>query len=60
MEEMEFQAFSVRLPVALHQEARIKSVKTGKSLNEVIVEKITEWVNEPAKPAAQPAKKGGK
>lgn len=34
---------STRIPKDLHQKARVKSVKTGKSLAEVIREALEEW-----------------
>lgn len=57
MNQSETQAFNVRIPIALHLQARIKSVKTGKSLNEVITEKLAEWVKE-EQPAASAKGKG--
>ena len=42
----ETQSMTVRLPVKIHQDARLKSVRTKKSLNSVITEKIQEWLNE--------------
>mgnify|MGYP000262283912 CR=1 FL=1 len=36
----------VRVNPDLHRAARIKSIRTDKSLNEIITEKLAEWVNE--------------
>lgn len=48
MENQQTQPLTIRLPADLHSAARHKSLDTGKSLNEVIIEKLTEWVKEPA------------
>ncbi len=52
--ETTFQAFSIRLPSELHMAARLKSVRTGKTLNEIVNEKLAEWVKEP-EPQPEPA-----
>jgi len=36
---------STHIPKDLHQQVRVKSVKTGKSLAEVIREALKEWVS---------------
>lgn len=46
MAEEQTQALTVRLPVELHTAARHKSLDIGKSLNEIIIEKLAEWVKE--------------
>lgn len=53
----EFQAFSIRIPLHIHRAARLKSVRTRKTMNEIIVKKLTEWVNEPDTQPAPTAKK---
>lgn len=45
--ESETQALSIRLPADIHRAARLKSVRTRKSINEIVVAKIEEWLNEP-------------
>lgn len=40
-------SFSIRIPEAVHEAALIKSIKTKKSVNKFINEKLAEWVNEP-------------
>lgn len=57
MDETAFQAFSIRVPLDLHRAARLKSVRTRKTLNEILVKKLTEWVNEPDPQPAPTAKK---
>mgnify|MGYP001567167809 CR=1 FL=1 len=36
----------IGLPAELHRAARIKSATTGQSITSVVVQKLTEWVNE--------------
>ena len=40
---------NVRVPDELHQRARIISIKTGRSLSEVVEELLQEWVQEQEK-----------
>jgi hypothetical protein len=37
-------ALTIRVPVALHREARVLSVLRGESLQDVLVESLREWV----------------
>ncbi len=46
MPEKKFAPLTLRIPVDIHRAARIKSVETNRSLNEVVVEKLREWVKE--------------
>lgn len=39
----EHQAFSLRLPVELHQELRHYAVDARRSLNDILVDAITQW-----------------
>lgn len=43
-------SFTFRLPKPLHKAARIKSVETKRSLNDVLVEKLKEWLDEDKTP----------
>jgi predicted HicB family RNase H-like nuclease len=38
---------STRISSELHRKVRIKAIETGKSVSEVIREKLTEWVEDP-------------
>lgn len=61
MDNSQFQALTIRVPTPLHQAARIKGIKIGKSLNAVLNEKLAEWVKEePQPPAAAQKAKGAK
>lgn len=51
----------IRVPPDLHQAARVKSINVGRSLNEVLSEKLAEWVRETDKAAtAKSAKAASK
>lgn len=63
MPKTEYQELTIRIPKPLHRSARIKSVKTGTSINKLMNEKLAEWVRESeekyeSKPSATASKAG--
>ena len=48
------QAFDVRIPRNLHLQARLKSIRVDKSLNQVITEAIEAWVTQPDEKTQDP------
>lgn len=38
---------STRIPSELHRKVRIKAIETGKTISEIIKEKLEEWVEDP-------------
>lgn len=59
MEAKTFQYINIKLPLELHKKARIKSIETGKTMQEVVLEKMAEWVAE-TQPAPRETKKASK
>ena len=47
---------SVRVPPAIHRQAKIQAAKTGRNLQEILEELIKDWLAKEAK-AEQPANK---